>query len=331
MRLMAVHLAHYYCCFILCTLTQSDFKDATYDPGWDNLPSTTSTHRILPPFSRLTDDILEEYVSEFVHRFEQFMNGELGWYHVGLSSCARGRMHPEGVFVVDGFSYRERDVHSLFEHMRHLVEPGLTVIRPVNATVLNDHTLSIELCLAFSLSVDIVSWTGSRTLTVCGSQTHMFDDVGWLIRAEGTSMASTVGYIFHYLYSATSTLLPQYREPPSDPKGHRHVGMGSVESGESVGTAIMDANELGIWLILPQNPFVFLLLVCGLTSSALIGVCILCTFHRVIWRPVMTPDSNLRFVYDLTVPTLSSAAYLRMSNSLRRMKPRKMACTNVSL
>ena len=94
--------------------------DLTNQLAFRNLPSAASTHGLLPPFTTLPGDIIKEYTFEFVHRVEQFMNGALEWHHVGMASCARGRMHPEGVFVMDGFPYREEDVHRYVLYKLHI-------------------------------------------------------------------------------------------------------------------------------------------------------------------------------------------------------------------
>ena len=96
-----------------------------------------SPEHLYPPFHDLEHHVIEGYAVEFVKRAEMFMNGKLEWHHVGMASCARGRMHPvcvrnsycalyiaysmsyrcscyvqHGVFEMDGFPYKEEDIHS---------------------------------------------------------------------------------------------------------------------------------------------------------------------------------------------------------------------------
>ncbi len=159
----------------------------------------------------------------------------------------------------------------LWLYMRDITEPGLRVIHPVNTTVIDGNTLHIDWCVAFSLSVDIASWRGTKQLSLCGSQRHSFDDDGWLVKAEGNTRLRTIGYVMHYLYSMTTTLLPRYLEP------ERSNAMDQL--------LMMDSDEgLGLWLILPANPIVLMLLVISLTMTTLIGVCILYSYQRALWR-----------------------------------------------
>jgi len=112
------------------------------------------------------------------------------WDDVGLASCSGGRMHPDGVYLMDGFPYKEEDVSILWHHIRNIVvKPGLKITQPSNATVIDSHTLSFDFCASFALSITIISWGGVGELTLCGTQRLEFDAAGWLIKAEGNSIS----------------------------------------------------------------------------------------------------------------------------------------------
>merc|ERR1712176_1197185 len=101
-----------------------------------------------------------------------FMNGgDIEWWHIGLASCSGGRMHPDGVYLMDGFPYKEEDIEILWHHMRETVKPGLRIIQPVHTSVIDSHTLSFEYCAEFSLALNVVSWGGVTDLKMCGTQT----------------------------------------------------------------------------------------------------------------------------------------------------------------
>lgn len=110
------------------------------------------------------------------------------------------------------------------------------------------------------------------------------------MKAESNSQASTMGYVIHYVYSVTSTLLPQYIEPVKSDDVDEIMMSSPVE-----GT--------GIWLLLPSNPVLFTVVLLVLTMTTCIGLCILCTFHRALWYTPVVSNMPLRFVYFVYPPS----------------------------